>query len=49
MAEVMVPIFRVAGGEAAAAWYGCLGFTVDGVHRCALDVPARINHRDVET
>lgn len=39
MAEVMVPIFRVADGEVAAAWYGRLGFTVDGVHRFAPDLP----------
>jgi hypothetical protein len=40
MAEVMVPTFPVADGEAAV--------TVDGVHRFALAVPARTNDRDVE-
>jgi hypothetical protein len=35
----MVPIFRVADGDAAAAWYKRLGFTVEGVHRFAPDRP----------
>jgi catechol 2,3-dioxygenase-like lactoylglutathione lyase family enzyme len=39
MAELIVPIFRVADGEAAAAWYERLGFTVEGVHRFAEDLP----------
>lgn len=34
-----MPIFRVADGEAAATWYERLGFTVDGVHRFAPDLP----------
>ena len=34
-----MPIFRVADGEAAAAWYEQLGFSVDGVHRFAPDLP----------
>jgi hypothetical protein len=36
---MMVPIFRVADGEAAATWYARLGFEVDGVHRFAPDLP----------
>jgi hypothetical protein len=39
VAELMVPIFRVADGEAAASWYQRLGFTVEGVHRFAPDLP----------
>jgi hypothetical protein len=39
VAELMVPIFRVADGEAAARWYARLGFSVDGVHRFAPDLP----------
>lgn len=39
MTEVMVPIFRVADGEEAAAWYERLGFTVEGVHRFEPDLP----------
>jgi catechol 2,3-dioxygenase-like lactoylglutathione lyase family enzyme len=39
MSELMVPIFRVADGEAAAVWYQRLGFTVEGVHRFAPDLP----------
>jgi hypothetical protein len=39
MAERMVPIFRVADGEGAAAWYKRLGFTVEGVHRFAPELP----------
>jgi Glyoxalase superfamily protein len=35
----MVPIFRVADGEAAAAWYERLGFSVEGVHRFEPDLP----------
>lgn len=37
MTEVMVPIFRVADGEDAAAWYKRLGFTVEGIYRFAPD------------
>jgi catechol 2,3-dioxygenase-like lactoylglutathione lyase family enzyme len=37
--ELLVPIFRVADGEAAANWYERLGFTVDGVHRSAPELP----------
>ncbi|MET0145211.1 MAG: glyoxalase superfamily protein [Jiangellaceae bacterium] len=37
--ELMVPVFRVADGEAAAEWYERLGFAVDGVHRFAPDLP----------
>jgi predicted enzyme related to lactoylglutathione lyase len=33
VAETLVPIFRVADGRAAAAWYERLGFTVTGEHR----------------
>lgn len=39
MAETLVPIFRVADGHAAAAWYRRLGFTVEGEHRFAPDLP----------
>jgi hypothetical protein len=39
MAESLVPIFRVADGHAAAGWYGRLGFTVEGEHRFAPDLP----------
>jgi catechol 2,3-dioxygenase-like lactoylglutathione lyase family enzyme len=35
----MVPIFRVTDGEAAAAWYERLGFSVEGVHRFAPGLP----------
>jgi catechol 2,3-dioxygenase-like lactoylglutathione lyase family enzyme len=35
----MVPVFRVADGEAAAAWYERLGFSVEGVHRFEPDLP----------
>ena len=41
----MVPIFRVADGEAAAAWYERLGFTVEGVHRFAPDLPRYVHLR----
>jgi hypothetical protein len=39
VAELMVPIFRVADAEVAARWYGRLGFSVEGVHRFAPDLP----------
>jgi hypothetical protein len=39
MTELIVPIFRVVDGEAAAAWYARLGFSVEGVHRFAPDLP----------
>lgn len=39
MAEQLVPIFRVADGYAAAEWYRRLGFTVEGEHRFAPDLP----------
>lgn len=39
MTEMMVPIFRVADAEVAAAWYGRLGFVVEGVHRFDPDLP----------
>jgi hypothetical protein len=39
VAELMVPIFRVADVGAAAAWYERLGFSVEGVHRFAPDLP----------
>jgi predicted enzyme related to lactoylglutathione lyase len=39
MAESLVPIFRVADGRAAAEWYRRLGFTVEGEHRFAPDLP----------
>jgi catechol 2,3-dioxygenase-like lactoylglutathione lyase family enzyme len=39
MAEKLVPIFRVADGRAAAAWYERLGFRVVGEHRFAPDLP----------
>lgn len=35
----MVPILRVADGEIATSWYRRLGFSVDGVHRFAPDLP----------
>ena len=39
MAEKIVPIFRVADGSAAAAWYRRLGFEVVQEHRFAPDLP----------
>ena len=39
MTETIVPILRVADGEATAAWYRRLGFVVDGVHRFAPGMP----------
>jgi hypothetical protein len=45
VAELMVPIFRVADGEAAAAWYERLGFTVEGVQRFAPDLPRYVHLR----
>jgi catechol 2,3-dioxygenase-like lactoylglutathione lyase family enzyme len=39
MAESIVPIFRVTDGHAAAEWYRRLGFTVEGEHRFAPDLP----------
>jgi hypothetical protein len=39
MAELVVPIFRVADVEVAAGWYERLGFRVEGVHRLAEDLP----------
>ena len=39
MSELIVPVFRVADGEAAAAWYERLGFSVEGVHRFETDLP----------
>ncbi len=39
MAEQLIPIFRVADGEATAAWYARLGFGVVGEHRFAPDLP----------
>jgi hypothetical protein len=39
MAEAIVPIFRVADGVAAAAWYRRLGFSVEGEHRFAPELP----------
>jgi Glyoxalase superfamily protein len=45
MAEVMVPIFRVADSDGAAAWYKRLGFTVDDVHRFAPDLPQYMHLR----
>lgn len=42
MTEVIVPIFRVADGEAAARWYERLGFAVEGVHRFEPHLPAYV-------
>jgi catechol 2,3-dioxygenase-like lactoylglutathione lyase family enzyme len=39
VAEAIVPIFRVADGQAAAEWYARLGFTTIGEHRFAPDLP----------
>jgi catechol 2,3-dioxygenase-like lactoylglutathione lyase family enzyme len=39
VSELIVPIFRVADAEATAAWYGRLGFSVEGVHRFEPDLP----------
>ena len=43
--ELMVPVFRVADGETAAAWYERLGFSVEGVHRFEPDLPRYMNLR----
>ena len=37
--ELLVPIFRVADGGAAARWYERLGFSVVGEHRFAEGLP----------
>ena len=39
VADVLVPILRVADGAAAAPWYARLGFSVVGEHRFAPDLP----------
>ncbi|MGE0592402.1 MAG: glyoxalase superfamily protein [Vicinamibacterales bacterium] len=39
MPEELVPILRVTNGPAAAVWYARLGFTVEGEHRFAPDLP----------
>ena len=33
MADEIVPIFRVKDGDAAAEWYGRMGFVVESTHR----------------
>ena len=39
MPDEISPIFRVADGRRAAAWYVRLGFRVEGEHRFAPDLP----------
>jgi catechol 2,3-dioxygenase-like lactoylglutathione lyase family enzyme len=39
-AEQAIPILRVANAEAAAAWYGRLGFAEEWTHRFTPDLPA---------
>ncbi len=39
VADVLVPILRVADGAAAAPWYARLGFSVVGEHRFAPGLP----------
>jgi catechol 2,3-dioxygenase-like lactoylglutathione lyase family enzyme len=39
VAEVLVPVFRVADAPAAAAWYARLGFEVTGEHQFGPDFP----------
>jgi catechol 2,3-dioxygenase-like lactoylglutathione lyase family enzyme len=39
MTDEISPIFRVADGRRAAAWYARLGFEVEGEHRFAADLP----------
>ena len=39
MPDELSPIFRVADGRRAAAWYARLGFEVEGEHRFAPGLP----------
>ena len=39
MPDEIIPIFRVADGNRAAAWYARLGFKVEGEHRFAPGLP----------
>ncbi len=39
MPEELVPIFHVKNGHESAKWYARLGFTVDGEHRFAPELP----------
>lgn len=39
MPDELSPIFRVADARRAAAWYGRLGFEVEGEHRFAPGLP----------
>ena len=39
MSEELVPIFHVKDGRATAKWYARLGFTLEGEHRFAPELP----------
>jgi catechol 2,3-dioxygenase-like lactoylglutathione lyase family enzyme len=43
MDDEAIPILRVADAEAAAAWYGRLGFTQEWVHRFEPGMPAFVS------